>query len=460
MLMLSSTTTSNANFADFPAFTSTFDHVIVFVSLLYPVVFSSFILVPVGISSVTVTVPSAFPLFVRVIVYINVSPTFAFDLSTDFTPVIFATLVSGFSGISLLSIFATFFTVSVVLSLTTTSNVNVAVSPFAFTSTFDHVIVFISLLYPVVFSSFILVPVGISSVTVTVPSAFPLFVRVIVYINVSPTFAFDLSTDFTPVIFATLVSGFSGISLLSIFATFFTVSVVSSLTTTSNVNVAVPPFAFTSTFDHVIVFVALLYPVVFSSFILVPVGISSVTVTVPSAFPLFVNVIVYVNVSPTFASALSTSFLPVIFIIPVSVSFVVFPLIIAEFFIVPFSALTLTVNSTFSVSPGSTVTLQVNFFVFSSSLLSLFSNTVPSGTLSYIIAFATLSPLFFTLIVYVSVSPIFTLSLSTVLCISRFDFFAVKFAVDAIDANCVGPQPTSNDSQGFLTVSSLSVTYS
>ena len=192
----------------------------------------------------------------------------------------------------------------------------------------------------------------------------------------------------------------------------------------------------------------------------VPVGTSSVTVTVPSAFPLFVNVIVYVNVSPTFASEVFTSFLPVIFIIPVSVSSVVFPFTIAAFFIVPFSALTLTVNSTFSVSPGSTVTLQVNFFVFSSSLLSLFSNTVPSGTLSYIIAFATLSPLFFTLIVYVSVSPIFTLFLSTVLCISRFDFFAVKFAVDAIDANCVGPQPTVNVSQGFIIVSSLSVTYS
>ena len=303
------------------------------------------------------------------------------------------------------------------------------------------------------------VPVGISSVTVTIPSAFPLFVNVIVYVNVSPTFASVLSTVFVPVMFATFVSGFSGISLLSIFATFFTVSVVSSLTTTSNVNSTDFP-AFTSTFDHIIVFVALLYPVVSSSFILVPVGISSVTVTVPSAFPLFVNIIVYVNVSPTFASEVFTSFLPVIFIIPVSVSFVVFPLTIAEFFIVPFSALTLTVNSTFSVSPGSTVTLQVNFFVFSSSLLSLFSNTVPSGTLSYIIAFATLSPLFFTLIVYVSVSPIFTLFLSTVLCISRFDFFAVKFAVDAIDANCVGPQPTSNDSQGFLTVSSLSVTYS
>ena len=416
--------------------------------------------VPVGISSVTVTFPSPFPLFVNFIVYVNVSPTFAVGLSTDFAPVIFATFVSGFSGISLLSIFATFFTVSVVLSLTTTSNVNVAVSPFAFTSTFDHVIVFISLLYPVVFSSFILVPVGISSVTVTVPSAFPLFVNVIVYVNVSPTFVSVLSTVFVPVMFATFVSTSSVGLFPSITALFVTDVFVSLLIVTLNETSAVFP-AFTSTSVHVIVPLdsTPLFVIDFSTNV-VPAGISSVTVTVPSAFPLFVNIIVYVNVSPTFASALSTSFLPVIFIIPVSVSFVVFPLIIAEFFIVPFSVLTLTVNSTFSVSPGSTVTLQVNFFVFSSSLLSLFSNTVPSGTLSYIIAFATLSPLFFTLIVYVSVSPIFTLFLSTVLCISRFDFFAVKFAVDAIDANCVGPQPTSNVSQGFLTVSSLSVTYS
>ena len=304
------------------------------------------------------------------------------------------------------------------------------------------------------------VPVGISSVTVTFPSAFPLFVNVIVYVNVSPTFAVDLSTDFAPVIFATFVSTSSVGLLSSITAVFLTDVFVSLLIVTLNETSTVSP-AFTSTSVHVIVPLdsTPLFVIDFSTNV-VPAGISSVTVTVPVAFPLFVNVIVYVNVSPTFASEVFTSFLPVIFIIPVSVSFVVFPLTIAEFFIVPFSALTLTVNSTFSVSPGSTVTLQVNFFVFSSSLLSLFSNTVPSGTLSYIIAFATLSPLFFTLIVYVSVSPIFTLSLSTVLCISRFDFFAVKFAVDAIDANCVGPQPTSNVSQGFLTVSSLSVTYS
>ena len=331
--------------------------------------FSSFILVPVGISSVTVTFPSPFPLFVNVIVYVNVSPTFAVGLSTDFAPVIFATFVSGFSGISLLSIFATFFTVSVVSSLTTTSNVNVAVPPFAFTSTFDHVIVFVSLLYPVVFSSFILVPVGISSVTVTFPSPFPLFVNVIVYVNVSPTFAVGLSTDFAPVIFATFVSGFSGISLLSIFATFFTVSVVSSLTTTSNVNVAVPPFAFTSTFDHVIVFVSLLYPVMFSSFILVPVGISSVTVTVPSAFPLFVNVIIYVNVSPTFASVLSTVFVPVMFATFVSTSSVgLFPSITALFVTDVFvSLLIVALNETSAVFPASTFT-SVHVIVLFSSL--------------------------------------------------------------------------------------------
>ena len=149
-----------------------------------------------------------------------------------------------------------------------------------------------------------------------------------------------------------------------------------------------------------------------------------------------------------------------IFTTPVFVSFVVFPFTIAAFFIVPSVDFTLTVNSTFSTFPGSTVTLQVNFFVFSSSLLSLFSNTVPSGTLSYIIAFATLSPVFSTLIVYVIVSPVFTFSLSAIFAIVKFDLFAFKFAVATIGANCVGPQPTVNVSQGFIIVSSLSVTYS
>ena len=189
------------------------------------------------------------------------------------------------------------------------------------------------------------------------------------YVNISPTFAVGLSTDFAPVILATFVSGFSGISLLSIFATFFTVSVVSSLTTTSNVNSTDFP-AFTSTSDHIIVFVALLlYPVVFSSFILVPVGISSVTVTFPSAFPLFVNVIVYVNVSPTFAVDLSTDFAPVIFAILVSTSSVgLFPSITALFVTDVFvSLLIVTLNETSAVFPASTFT-SVHVIVLFSSL--------------------------------------------------------------------------------------------
>ena len=249
--MLSSTTTSNVNSTDFPAFTSTFFQVIVLVSKSYPSVVATFIFVPSGIGSVTVTVPVAFPLFVNVIVYVNVSPTFASVLSTFFVPVIFATFVSGFSGISLLSIFATFFTVSVVSSLTTTSNVNSTDFP-AFTSTSDHVIVFVSLLYPVVFSSFILVPVGISSVTVTFPSAFPLFVNAIVYVNVSPTFAVDLSTDFAPVIFATFVSTSSVGLFPSITALFVTDVFVSLLIVALNETSAVFP-ASTFTSVHVIV---------------------------------------------------------------------------------------------------------------------------------------------------------------------------------------------------------------
>ena len=71
-----------------------------------------------------------------------------------------------------------------------------------------------------------------------------------------------------------------------------------------------------------------------------------------------------------------------------------------------------------------------------------------------------MSPVFSTLIVYVIVSPVFTFSLSAIFAIVKFDLFAFKFAVATIGANCVGPQPTVNVSQGFIIVSSLSVTYS
>ena len=96
------------------------------------------------------------------------------------------------------------------------------------------------------------VPVGTSSVTVTVPSPFPLFVNFIVYVNVSPTFAVDLSTDFSPVMFATFVSTSSVGVFPSIIALFVTDFVVSLLIVTLNETSAVFP-AFTSTSVHVIV---------------------------------------------------------------------------------------------------------------------------------------------------------------------------------------------------------------
>ena len=137
--MLSSTITSNVNSTDSPAFTSTFSHIIEFFSALYPLTFVSFILVPSGIASVTVTVPSPFPLFVNVIVYVNVSPTFASVAFTSFLPVIFATFVSTSSvGVfPIVAIFFTDFTTSpaVVFSFTTTSKLT-ETSPFAGTSTF------------------------------------------------------------------------------------------------------------------------------------------------------------------------------------------------------------------------------------------------------------------------------------------------------------------------------------
>ena len=133
-----------------------------------------------------------------------------------------------------------------------TLNETSAVSP-AFTSTSVHVIVpFDSTPLFVIESATNVVPSGTPSVTVTFPSAFPLFVNVIVYVNVSPTFAVDLSTDFAPVIFATFVSTSSVGLFPSITALFVTDVFVSLLIVTLNETSAVFPASnFTSV--HVIV---------------------------------------------------------------------------------------------------------------------------------------------------------------------------------------------------------------
>ena len=326
--------------------------------------------VPSGILSDIVTVPVPFPLFVAVNLYVIVSNSCnrfssvtgvpsACVPTLSFSVVMFATFVSGLSGISVSSIFATFFTVVVVLFSITTSSVNVAVPPFAFTSTSVHVIVFVALSYPVVFSFFILVPAGITSVTVTFPSAFPLFVNVIVYVSVSPTFAVVLSTLFVPVIFATVVSvGLVGL-FPSTIAVFLTDVIVSLLIVTLN-EISVGSSVVTTTSSHVIVpFAATPSPVIESATNVVPAGISSVTVTFPSAFPLFFNVIVYVSVSPTFAVVLSTLFVPVIFATFVSVSGVSVSPTIATFVTLVFvSWFTFTSKLTVISFPAGTVTFS------------------------------------------------------------------------------------------------------
>ena len=225
-------------------------HVIVPSSATVPSLFAFTNVVPFGAASVTFAVPSAFPLLLKLIVYTSVSPTFAVFLSTAFSPLIFATFVSGLSGISSPSSIAVFNTDIFVSLSITTSNVNVAFPPFAFTSTSFHTIWLFSLSYPSVFSSFIDVPSGILSVTVTFPSPSPLFVNVIVYVKVSPTFASALFTSFLPVILATLLF-VSGVSVSATFATFFISVFVSLLTVTSKDTTASFP-AFTSTFFHTI----------------------------------------------------------------------------------------------------------------------------------------------------------------------------------------------------------------
>ena len=164
--------------------------------------------------------------------------------------------------------------------------------------------------------------------------------------------------------FAIFVSGLSGISSSSIVAVFTTDVVVSLFTTTSSVSSTLPP-ASTSTSSHTISFVSLLYPSIVSSFIVVPSGILSVTVTFPAAFPLLVRVIVYFIVSPTFASVLSAVLLPVMFALKFSVSFVGVSPTTAIFLMLPVtSLLTVTLNSIFLVSPGFTITSSQSIFPF------------------------------------------------------------------------------------------------
>ena len=159
------------------------------------------------------------------------------------------------------------------------------------------------------------VSAGMLSLTVTFPNTSLVFFSVIVYFSLSPAFTVSLSTFLLNVITGVLTSSV-GISFTV--ALFVSIPVVPSFTITSKLTVAVPApfvlafgtstlipsfksFSVNSAFSTPL---TLMLPLTNS----VPVGTSSFTVAVPSAFPVFVTFIVYVNFSLATTAVLSATF--------------------------------------------------------------------------------------------------------------------------------------------------------
>ena len=224
-------------------------------------------LVPVGITSFTVTLFAKSPVFVTVIVYVIVSPSNTYPTSgCSIVAVLFASIIAStylcstsFVGSS--SIVATFL-ICVLLPKSFTVTVNSTVlSSFASNSSFIPVVVKSSNWYvslePSTFMlpSVNVVPSGISSLTVTVSGAVPSFVNVITYVigsfcfTVLPLAGVDVFAPVTCGFFTSSVTLF--VSFPSTFALFVIVpsyvSSANSFTVTSNVTTTFP-CAGTSTF--------------------------------------------------------------------------------------------------------------------------------------------------------------------------------------------------------------------
>ena len=205
-------------------------------------------------------------------------------------------------------------------SFTVTSNVTVT-SLFSLTSTsipffkFSSVNSAFSTPLTLMLPSTNVVFSGASSFTITFPDTSLEFTSVIVYRIFSPAFTVDCSAFLLNVITGVLTSSV-GISFTV--ALFVSIPVVPSFTITSKLTVAVPApfvlafgtstlipsfksFSVNSAFSTPL---TLMLPLTNS----VPVGTSSFTVAVPSAFPVFVTFIVYVNFSPATTAVLSAIF--------------------------------------------------------------------------------------------------------------------------------------------------------
>ena len=174
------------------------------------------------------------------------------------------------------------------------------------------------------FSTYV-VPVISLSFTIAFPATLPVFVIFILYVITSPSCAVVPSAAsvplFTCAVFSVTITGVStdGFSSSvgvpsSIVALFIIEPSTPSFTVTVNVTVTVPPAGtvtliplFNSSSEYF--FPSWLLTVTpLSASNVVPIGLLSTTFTFPSTIPLFVSVIVYVNVSPTFTEPLSAVF--------------------------------------------------------------------------------------------------------------------------------------------------------
>ena len=165
------------------------------------------------------------------------------------------------------------------------------------------------------------VPVGIVSFTIAVPSLVPSFLTLILYVISSPKrtlFPLAGSASLCAVIFAFVtfvVTSFVGsLSTVAWFVKVLLYSLLANLSTFPANTTSILPFAGTSTgipfFRFCSVYTVPVVPTCISVSLsnVIPAGNVSLTVTVFSKFPSFVILIVYVTFSPSIASVLSTNF--------------------------------------------------------------------------------------------------------------------------------------------------------
>ena len=165
------------------------------------------------------------------------------------------------------------------------------------------------------------VPVGIVSFTIAVPSLVPSFLTLILYVISSPKrtlFPLAGSASLCAVIFAFVtfvVTSFVGsLSTVAWFVKVLLYSLLANLSTFPANTTSILPFAGTSTgipfFRFCSVYTVPVVPTCISVSLsnVIPAGNVSLTVTVFARFPSFVILIVYVTFSPSIASVLSTNF--------------------------------------------------------------------------------------------------------------------------------------------------------